>query len=634
MLELFRHLLECETLRAEDNRIVPGPRWGSLELPRRFRDLVAQRLERLPDEDHELLEVAAVAGPRFDGAELAEVAQRPVLQVLRRLQKIYRERGLVVPLQEGYRFSSPIVQEVIYNDLAPDLRRVLHRSIATRLAEREGVDPERLAIHWESAGDPARAAPYFLEAARRATRRLEMHRAIELARRGGLRAESLDAQTAAAHSDVLLSMSGIHYQLGQMPQAERVVDALMQAARASGDEALRLRASVRRYDLRYRVEGADAVDLAEMERAGQELPPCPEKVLADYLRGIVLKFRGDIVEAGAALERATRSLDQFPHDGLRASVTDQLASLRMRSGELAEAEALYAEAARLAARCGRRSHAATSEVNRALVAFQRGSFDGLEEHLRRAIRSLDLESASSLAAHARLILAMVQAARGDLPAAELTAARAVELLRGSRYWLGLGDGLLLQGGLHHLAGRYGEALATLEQAEELGRRDGFLQVRCAALGAQAKVLCAQGEADAAEVKAQACMELARATEDQAVRRQAAGLLAEAVLMGLRPPRDLEALAASAAGSPEETLVRAALAWQGKEIAPLAAAAARLRASDIGERQAELRVLAGLLETEALRRQGLEAEASRCADRSREEARRLGHAWLVQVLRNP
>ncbi len=631
MLELFRHMLEGGSIRVEGGQIVESEGFESADLPRGFRDIVAGRLGRLSEGDRDLLEMAAVAGAEFDGADLAAVAERPLLHVLRELQRIYRQRGLVVPLAQGYRFSSPIVRDVIYEEVGPDLRRVLHRRFAEALSGREDVDPERLAVHWECSGARGRAAPYFLEAAMRATRRLERRRSMDLAARGGLSAATLGPDQARDHRDLLLAIAGFHNDLGLRDDAEHIVKVLVDAALAVGDEPLRLRALVRQAQWRYRSEGSDAVDLDLLERAGRELGRCLEKPAADSLRGLVLKFRGDLDGASAALHRAMESLRAAPHEGIRSSVTDQLAAIAMRRGDLARAEELYREAAEIARLAGRGSHAATSEVNGAIAALQRGALEGIEPDLRRAIRALELEDAKNLASHARLILAQCLEARGEIGEASRLTDQAIDQLRAAGYWLGLGDGLLMQGAHLAMAGRYEAAMARLEEAEALGARDGFLQVRVVSLAAQAKSLVALADPGEAGRRADACVRGARSTGDRAIRRAAACLLAEAEIMGLSPVGDLPALLDPADGTVAAAMIRAAEGWRCRDAGALHAAAARLRAPDVGERRAEMRTCADLLEVEALRIDGLAASAAALARSAHAEAARFGHAWLAAAL---
>jgi tetratricopeptide (TPR) repeat protein len=624
--ELLRHLQESGAVVEREGRVEPGPHWSEFQLPGRLRDLVGERLEQLSAEDRELLDVAAVAGAEFAAADVATVAGRPVLSVLRSLQGIYRDRELVVPLEHGYRFATPMIEEVIYEELAPDLRRVLHRAFAERLEERPGVDPERLAGHWDRAGEARRAAPWFLEAAFAASLRLENHRAIDLAARGGVSADTLDEQTAYENRDMLLALSGLHFDLGGTEAAEKIAETLLAALRDDSDEAFRLRVLVRRAQWRYRTGGADAVDLEALERAGRELPDCAERVLAHNLLAIIFKFRGDLDAAEAQLDRALAALDAFPDDGLKSSALDQQASIALRRDRLADAERLFGEAARLSAVCGRRRNAATSDVNRILASFRRGVLEGLEADLRRVIRTLELEEALYLAAHARVILANVEYAAGNLDAALQGLERAVALLRERRYWLGLADGLLQLGGVRAVAGQYDDALDALREAETLGLRHGSLQARCSALAWQAKCLVARGETEDAVPAAERCHEALRETEDAAARREGVGLLAEAVFMGL--PLDAFPLEEIAPDERSLALVRAAHAWRARTgTDALRAAATALREPTVADRRAEMRILADFLEAEALRRDGDDASASHLAARARKHAQDLGHAWL-------
>ncbi|MHC4819420.1 MAG: protein kinase domain-containing protein, partial [Planctomycetota bacterium] len=74
--ELLRHLQESGGVVEREGRIEPGPEWKAFHLPRRLRDVVVERLDKLSAEDREVLDVAAVAGGEFDSADVAAVAGR------------------------------------------------------------------------------------------------------------------------------------------------------------------------------------------------------------------------------------------------------------------------------------------------------------------------------------------------------------------------------------------------------------------------------------------------------------------------------------------------------------------------------------------------------------------------------
>ncbi len=91
-LEIVRHMEATGAVLRTSNAIGTGPSWGAHTLPVRLVDLLAARLRGLPAIQRELLEVAAVDGMDFDGEALASVLHRPLLTVLRQLQKPRRSK--------------------------------------------------------------------------------------------------------------------------------------------------------------------------------------------------------------------------------------------------------------------------------------------------------------------------------------------------------------------------------------------------------------------------------------------------------------------------------------------------------------------------------------------------------------
>ena len=81
------------------------------------------------------------------------------------------------------------------------------------------------------------------------------------------------------------------------------------------------------------------------------------------------------------------------------------------------------------------------------------------------------------------------------------------------------------------------------------------------------------------------------------------------------------------------LLRAGHQWHpGTGTDALRAAAAALRDPAPAERRAEMRILADVFESEALRREGAAARAAELASGALVRARDLGHAWFLQTLR--
>src|SRR5262245_1147408 len=144
--ELVQAVGENELVRPKD---VP--------LPETVRDAVMVRAERLSLHAREALEVAAVAGLRFDLPIVVELAN---------------EDGLDEALQQGFvledeagtgRFRHALTREAFYEAVTWTRRRSLHTGIAERLEAHDGA-PAVIAEHWLAAQRPKRARPALLAA--------------------------------------------------------------------------------------------------------------------------------------------------------------------------------------------------------------------------------------------------------------------------------------------------------------------------------------------------------------------------------------------------------------------------------------------------------------------------------------
>jgi len=628
--ELLRHLREQDAVIERDREIVPGPRLGLTSMPRRIRDLVARRLGGLTADERAILDVAAVDGLEFDGRAIAAVLDRPVLWVLRALQQLYRGRGLVTPHPQGYRFAHATIHEAILSEVAPELRRELHARLAGHLEGRSGVDPQRLGHHYLRAGDLERARPYLLEAACAAERRQEISRTIELCESVGLLADRIDLDTAPRDQAALFALAGCYHDSGRHAEAESVYDALARAAQAAGDGDLLLRIAVRRAKATFLWRGRGHVDEDALRRAAGALPPSHDLGSACYVLGLCAKYDGRLDQAEACFGRAGEVFDAVGNEGGRSDVRDQLGSIALRRGQFEEAQRHYAEAARLSAAIGRRLNAAISEVNRSLVAFNRGDLEGLADSLATSIRSLRLEGSADSAAHAEVLLGQVKFAEGHLPAARELVTHAREALERSNFLPALLGTYLVAAELALVADDVDAALAFIDRAEGVGRQ-GHRSGLAGALALRALGLTLAGRETEAQGAARASLVVVRDLADRGARAEALGHLAQAVLFGLPPavldeaPNDhasphvaalLEAARISRTGAPSGALERVATAL--------------LRALP-GPRRALCRALALWLRAAAISATPRESGANDAVDAALASARALGHVPLQRCV---
>jgi DNA-binding NarL/FixJ family response regulator len=156
--ELAGALAASGGLVRESGETVELARPEVIPLPETVRDAVLLRAESLSAEARQALEVAAVAGHRFEFGLVLELAS---------------EYGLEEAIQSGFileeepgrgAFRHALTREALYYAVTWTRRRSLHAEIAARL-EAAGVSAAVIAEHWLAAQQPARARPALLAAA-------------------------------------------------------------------------------------------------------------------------------------------------------------------------------------------------------------------------------------------------------------------------------------------------------------------------------------------------------------------------------------------------------------------------------------------------------------------------------------
>jgi hypothetical protein len=643
-VEMLRHSLESEALVRRGGDLVRGPGWAEASVPSRLADVVWRRVDRLPGSARMLLEAAAVDGLEFDGQAVAAILRKPLLAVLRQLQRLARDEGLVVPTPKGFRFAHALLHDLLYGEVAPELRHALHGAFAEHLEGRAAdVDAERLAIHWERAGDAGRARPYLLRAADAAIARSEFVRAIDLARRAGLAPGAISAEDARANRAFLGELVRA-YAITSAPRAdvESLYDTIIAAADADRDAGAKMRAVVRRAYYRFLRGGLGEGEESQVRAASDLLPLGVDLGRARYLLGVAAVVRGETEEGRRWLRSADEVFAKVPGgERHHASVLDRLASLANAEGHGDEAERLYEESAALSERVGMTVNAEASRVNRLLVAFARGDLEVVEEGLRRAIRVLGLLRSRELAAHSTVLLGQVRFALGGVPEAAALVDDALRQLGASEYLPVLFAAHELAAQVALVRGDVEAASQSVQRAQEVVQRrhDAAGLISCDVLAAW--VACARGSPRDAVA---ALDRLFRRPLGAALpqRRDAALAVAEMAVWGL-PPATLgaaESFLEGARGAPESALaatrtaLRGARAWaEGtKDASAVRAGGEALRGPGIGMRRALRVALGSFLVGEGLRLAGDDRGAAAEAERAFAQCRELGYAALEARLR--
>ncbi len=485
----------------------PAPAAG-VDLPDALAEHVRRRLRDLPDEESELLAVAAVEGPVFEVDPLVLVRGATRLRVLEILDRLERRRRLVRADGAVWRFEHRIAQEVVYAGIAPVLRAEIHRALGDAALSTGTTDPTalrgaaavRYVRHHRNGPDPSRVAACVIAAATH----------LESQGRGETAADWLEqaldgdalapVQRVAARS----MLSRLRRFAGRAEDAERHARrGLYEAAQAgTSDIAPRVEFAYTMLDLgRY----ADATE--HLALALDALPESGEEVRRGGILGGLGQaawHRGDYAEARRrqeqviALGRASGNasvesrgagdlavlLQELGHHDEAEAMTRRALALQMETGDyrnyaltlcnlgnvlydagrLGEAVVCYRQSREDCRALGMRVNGAVAELNLAESLRRLGQFEEAEACLDRARATFaagGLLREEAFALHSRGILAMWQS---EFAAARVAFEAALDRRRRLSDARGMGDTLQAIAALDLVEGDREAAVARIAEA--------------------------------------------------------------------------------------------------------------------------------------------------------------------------
>jgi class 3 adenylate cyclase len=414
-------------------------------LPLGVRAVVAQRLGLLSETCRRVLAVAAVVGREFDTDLLAVVAEVEPAPLLDRLEEALVAKALAdVPGAPGrFRFAHALIREVLYDELAATRRMRLHRGVAEALEAIHAAELEprlaELAHHFlmaAPAGTAAKAVDYSTRAADRAVAELAYEEAARLYEMAVTAHELEAGANAQARCELLLALAGAQASSNDMISAKETFVRAADVARNAGSAGQLARAALG--------HGGSMVALP-----------------ADDARIVPL------------LEEALAAVGE--NDSvLRARLLARLACADLRPS-------CGLEAVDIARRLDDPATLAWTLQARLTLAWGPGNTDELvaltDEIIAAAEDARDLEQA--LNGHLIRLELLVTLGRTAAAQHELAVATrfAHELRLPSARW----HVAVHETGLALLAGRFAEADALIERAEELGERSSSAEVTTTAV---------------------------------------------------------------------------------------------------------------------------------------------------------
>ncbi len=294
---------------------------GRLPVSSKITTLIQSRLQRLSLGAQRLVRTAAVAGSDFSPELAATVLQSTPLELLEPWVELEAAQ-----LLRGSTFVHDLLYEATLEGVPASIKTYLHQQIA-RYLESQQADPARIAAHWLE-GEPPRAIPFLIQAARKAEAAYQLaeaaqfyQRALELAEQTGDAGQTFDLLEA-------LSQVMSRFDTGQRHAAlvERMLalaDTPARRARAWLCEAIRLG----EHAYGPEAEQAARQGLQEAEEAG--LPDLRVRLLDALAQALFVqrktpaliealeqllqlhRERGDVLQAAICTSRLGIAYDQL-----------------------------------------------------------------------------------------------------------------------------------------------------------------------------------------------------------------------------------------------------------------------------------------------------------------------------------
>jgi DNA-binding SARP family transcriptional activator/RecA/RadA recombinase len=510
IVETLKHLIE--TGRLNETWDVDG----TLEPPERIGALLKRRLERLPALTRRSLGVVALA----DSSDTALIASTLEASEFDVAQAIADAQSAYVLSSEG-QFIHDAMRRVALELLPEAVQRALHRRIGLHL-ETRGANPHRIAQHFLSAKDEAKAAPHLIRAAEIALEQTQPDQALTWLEashstalepelevlRQTLQAEALLAlhRHGEATQEAKLAALGA-YKLGRAELERRsnlaLAEASLELGRANQAQLiLEPLAGLLPFDLELRsksILGWSRLIMGDIAGAiGTFEHTLPWTLEAHLGRAYLHWYSGNTLESVRAAQLA---LEQAPSGFKRAQVQTILSLSLWTRGQLGDALTALQNA--FEQTTNHTEHRLPILLARAPIFITRGEYDRAESDLLHVISPENHNPDSRHTANANHQLALIHGLCGDLetalhlfddaaarwqrdedigsilmcaalraltlahqhdPRAEAASTRANQLAQGNPHALGRTYAALAAAETHLMLGHFDQ---TLEHAEQL-----------------------------------------------------------------------------------------------------------------------------------------------------------------------
>jgi tetratricopeptide (TPR) repeat protein/tRNA A-37 threonylcarbamoyl transferase component Bud32 len=402
LVEILKLLTGEGVLAQRDGRWTLTTGLDKIQIPDKVYDVVMRRLNRLQQQERDILELGAVEGDVFHSGTILRGLRIERMALLKTLQFLEQVHHLIHAAGPQYHFDHAKIREILYDSIPPELRMEYHTVVGQFLRESYGQSEEHAGViaHNLLAADLKEEALPFLVTAAVSSGRLFAHAdAIHFLRRAeqvlhDLYPRNPPAERVALLARVLHDLGDHEYASGHYRSALQRYEKALDLARAVADaarEAELLRAIGRTHYLlgepaQAQQTYADASTHFEALRqqareAGDDL------AVAQAARqlGKLYFFRGDLDHARECIEESVGLAEARGDERLQAAALNNLAGVHYQRGELEEALQCHHKGLGIRERLRDEVGLAQSHKNIGIIEYRLGELRDASTHLDEAL---------------------------------------------------------------------------------------------------------------------------------------------------------------------------------------------------------------------------------------------------------
>ncbi|MBN2026441.1 MAG: AAA family ATPase [Actinobacteria bacterium] len=497
--ELTRGLLEAGSIAKDNEHYILSIKLSEIQVPETIQGIIASRLDRLPEELKDVLQIASVIGREFSTHLLQEVTgvSKPLKSYLLQLQSLEFVYEKTLFPEPEYIFKHALTQEVAYQSLLLKQRREIHARIGQAI---ETVYPdtledfyETLAYHYSCSDDTVKALHYLKLSGEKSASNYSNWEAVRFYQEA---INLLDAQPESEEikreklgicRSVIDTMMLLSYPQGSMEvlqEAERLAQEL-------GDDKI-LTAVYRRFAAYHSVKGDIALGLMYAEKcfnAAERLGDVDAMATIASGTCSVRLHAGEISEMAEMSHRALKLLEE-QHREHRAVVGGWTAYSQLSGwyedalgalGEFGEEKAAFEKGLLNSLEADDAFGIGWVEYNHCIALHFKGDGQGLIDHARKAIESFEETGIEIVLGTAWSFLGLGYLYTGSYEQAKANIVKGLELQRKAGVPINIPFCLVFLSLYRMVVGDLEGAARSAEEALQLSRDHKAKSLECGSL---------------------------------------------------------------------------------------------------------------------------------------------------------